>query len=294
MIPTRLRRPGSILMAACLVAPALVGCQTARARKAASAPPAPAAAPETPPPLAAARPEGKVGLVRADFKPEVSSKGQVELHLDLARIQESQGRPDAALAEYRLAVAAAGHAGRAKARRVPAAEQALAHRKLAGALDRLGQFAEAEAHYKTAQKLTPGDPKVWNDAGYSLYLQGRWADAQKALKTAAKLAPSDPMIQTNLGLALAASGQVDAALEALTRAGGGAAARANLAYVLAATGQSRAAREQYRKALELQPQLDTARLALAQLDADAAKGAQAARTPATTDPAVARTSATGK
>ena len=68
-------------------------------------------------------------------------------------------------------------------------EEALAHRRMGNALDRLGRFAQAEVHYKKAIRLSPKDPKVWNDAGYSYYLQGRWADAERTLKTAAKPAP---------------------------------------------------------------------------------------------------------
>ena len=43
----------------------------------------------------------------------------------------------------------------------------------------LGRFAQAETHYQKALKLSPKDPKIWNDAGYSYYLQGRWADAER-------------------------------------------------------------------------------------------------------------------
>ena len=78
---------------------------------------------------------------------------------------------------------------------------------MGGALDRLGRFAQAEVHYKKALKLSPKDAKIWNDAGYSYYLQGRWADAERALRTAAKLAPDDERIRINLGLTLAAAGQ---------------------------------------------------------------------------------------
>ena len=48
-------------------------------------------------------------------------------------------------------------------------------------MDRLGRFAQAETHYQKALKLNPKDPKIWNDAGYSYYLQAGWADAERAL-----------------------------------------------------------------------------------------------------------------
>ena len=89
-------------------------------------------------------------------------------------------------------------------------------------MDRLGRFAQAETHYKKALKLSPKDPKIWNDAGYSYYLQGRWADAERALKTAVRLAPDDERIRTNLGLTLAALGRTKRsppALEPVERRG---------------------------------------------------------------------------
>ena len=291
----RARRAGPIVLLACLVPPAGLGCQSVASKGARAA--AKAAAIEAPAPaLSAARAPAGAGPVKSDFAAEISAEKQVGLHLDLARLHEAAGRLDEAVGEYRRAVEVAGRSGKALkgGKRVPAEQQALAHRRLAGGLDRVGRFAESETHYKLAQKLAPHDAKVWNDTGYSYYLQARWVDAQKALKTAAKLAPSDPRIQTNLGLALAAGGQVDAALEALTRAGGPAAARANVGYILAATGKPDAAREQYRQALQYQPQFDTARVALARLDGGTLKGPQVAKPTIPVDPSLVRTSTTAK
>ena len=164
---------------------------------------------------------------------------------------------------------------------------------MAGALDRLGRFGQAEAHYRSALELSPNDPKVWNDAGYSYYLQGRQADAERSLKTAAKLDPDNPRIQTNLGLALAAAGKTDEALAALSKAGGPAAGNANLAYLLASLGKTDEARKHYQAALKLQPQLAPAREALARLDAvQDARSTQLATIPgrpsATTDGGIQR------
>jgi Tfp pilus assembly protein PilF len=137
---------------------------------------------------------------------------------------------------------------------------------MAGALDRLGRFAQAETHYKKALKLSPRDPKIWNDAGYSLYLQGKWADAERTLKAAAKLAPDDERIRVNLGLTLAAQGRSEEALSLLSRTGGDAIGHANLGYLLASTGQFDLARLQYEEALALRPDLELPRRALARID----------------------------
>ena len=112
----------------------------------------------------------------------------------------------------------------------------------------------------------PKDPKTWNDAGYSYYLQGRWADAEQALKTAVRLAPDDERIRTNLGLTLAAEGRTKEALPLLSQSNGEAVGHVNLGYLLAASGQLDLARQQYETALVLRPDLTVARRALAQLD----------------------------
>ncbi len=185
------------------------------------------------------------------------------VHIEFGRIFESQGNCEAAINEYQDALTVIKerrHTG------LNAADEALAHRRIAGAMDKLGRFAQAEVHYKQALKLSHKDPRIWNDAGYSYYLQGRFAEAETALKTALKLAPDDERIRTNLGLALAASGRSQEALPLLSRSTGDAAGHANLGYLLAATGQLELARQQYETALALRPDLTLARRALAQLD----------------------------
>jgi Flp pilus assembly protein TadD len=205
------------------------------------------------------------------FQSAASPEQEANVHVALGRALETKGHYDAAIAEYQKAIDAADRPGRRHAGpKVSSQEQALAHRRMAAALDRLGRFAQAEVHYRAALRLDPKDAKIWNDAGYSYYLQGRWPDAERALKTAAKLDPNNSRIQTNLGLTLAAAGKADAALAALTRAGGSAVAHANLGYILAASGKRAEARQHYLKALQLQPNLAAVRAALAKLDADTA------------------------
>ena len=180
---------------------------------------------------------------------------------------EAQGQFEAAAVDYQQALAALDKPGGPRGSNRSIAEQkATAHRKLAVVLDRLGRFGESDAHYKAALKLSPDDPKVWNNAGYSQYIQGRWEEAERTLKTAAKLAPGDAKVATNLGLALAAGGKVDEAFAVLAKAVGPAAAHANIGYVLAATGRRPEAIGHYRTALALQPGLSSrAETALAQL-----------------------------
>lgn len=225
-------------------------------------PPTPPAAPETVAPGTVAVDLAKVYDPNG-FRKDVTQDQRIHVHIDFGRVFESQGNFEAALAEYQQALAACEHKliGRTRS-----ADEALAHRRIGNALDRLGRFAQAEMHYKKALRLSPRDPKIWNDAGYSYYLQGRWADAERTLKTAARLAPEDARIKANLGLTLAAAGRTREALPILSQYSGDAIGHANLGYLLAATGQVELARQQYLQALALRPSLDLARRALAQLD----------------------------
>ncbi len=225
-------------------------------------PPTPPAAPEAVAPGTVA-----VDLTKAHdpngFREHVTQDQRIHVHIDFGRVFESQGNFEAALAEYQQALAACEHKGIGRTR---SADEALAHRRIGNALDRLGRFAQAEMHYKKALRLSPRDPKIWNDAGYSFYLQGRWADAERAFKSGSRLAPEDVKLKTNLGLTLAAAGRTKEALPLLSQYSGDAIGHANLGYLLAATGQVELARQQYLQALALRPSLALARRALAQLD----------------------------
>jgi Flp pilus assembly protein TadD len=197
------------------------------------------------------------------FRKTATDRQRFQVHLDFGRIFEAQGNFDGAIPEYQDALKVAETGGH---REFQAEDRALAHRRLAAAFDRLGRFPQAEDHYRKAMKLGPKDPKIWNDTGYSYYLQGRWSDAERALRTALKLAPDDARIRTNLGLTLAAAGRTQEALPLLSRSDGDAIGHANLGYLLAATGQFERARQEYQKAVALRPDLDLPRRALAQLD----------------------------
>ncbi|MDR3618020.1 MAG: tetratricopeptide repeat protein [Paludisphaera borealis] len=196
------------------------------------------------------------------FKPEATASQRFNVHLDLGKVFENQGNYEAALLEYQEALAVGERSGIGKSR---SRDEALAHRRLGNALDGLGRFSQAEVHYKKALKLDPHNVKIWNDAGYSYYLQGRWADAEGTLQSAARLAPGDMRIKTNLGLTLAAVGRSEEALALLSQYSGDAIGHANLGYLLAATGQTDLARREYEQALAMRPNLDQARRALDQL-----------------------------
>lgn len=273
------------------------GCQTMSSRKTTTTATGTSTMPGAPVP----------GGTRTEFHREVGAEQEYNVHVELARFHEAQGDNESAVLEYQKAVDVCEKKGTILAHAaLGPAQQSLAQRRMGAALDRLGRFAQAEPHYLKALKLTPKDPKVWNDAGYSDYLQNRLADAERSFKTADSLGPGNPLVLTNLGLVLAAESKTDEALAAFSRAGGAAAGHANLGYILAAMGKTDLAREHYRSALQLQPELAPARQALARLEAAPASPptalASAARPPrpvtaatnsraSVKDPQVARTSA---
>jgi len=234
-------RTRSIVLACCLGACATLGsgCLATPRQPANSAPPPP----QLPEGATAAEVAGQAQSVAAttDFHSKATDRQTFQVHIDFGRVFESHGEFDAAVMEYQnaLTVVESKRHGTFQS-----ADLALAHRRIGGALDRLGRFAQAEVHYQKALKASPKDPKVWNDAGYSYYLQGRWSDSERALRTAAKLAPDDERVRINLGLALAAAGKTSEAFPLLAQSSGDATGHANLGYLLAATGQYDLARRQ--------------------------------------------------
>jgi Flp pilus assembly protein TadD len=265
-----------------------LGCRTADPRPAPMPPAAPAKY------TVADGIRGDPAVSRTGFEAKAKPEQELGVHMDMGRGHEAQGQLEAAAVDYQKALDSLDKPGRGHDARELARRKATAHRKLAVVFDRLGQFAQSDVHFKAALKLAPDDPKVWNNAGYSLYIQGRWEEAERTLRTAARLAPDDPTVATNLGLALAAEGKVDEALEVMAKAVGPAAARANIGYVLAATGHRAAAVAQYRLALDLQPGLPEAEAALARLARDGEPSASAKITdlpPLPDDPSIKKTAA---
>jgi tetratricopeptide (TPR) repeat protein len=202
----------------------------------------------------------------ADFGKPLTPEQQVRVHLDLARAAETQQDIEASLEQYQKALEAIASGAKGMKPAAAQASRALVHRRMAATLDRAGQFEQAEAQYKLALKEAPADPKIWNDMGYSYYLQGKWDQAQHALSRACEIDGQDKRALTNLGLARAAGGDVQGAFDVLSRAGTMASAHVNIGYVLAASGKAEEAREHFREALRLQPSLKTANQALAQID----------------------------
>src|ERR1700733_5025184 len=149
------------LLAACAVLRA--GCVVTPRQPASSASSSPPQVPEN-----ASGAEGASQIQPAgaanEFHAKATDRQSFQVHIDFGRVFESQGNFDAALQEYQQALTVVETKRRSS---LGPADSALAHRRMGGAYDRVGRFAQAEAHYEKALKLAPRDPRVWNDVGYS-------------------------------------------------------------------------------------------------------------------------------
>jgi tetratricopeptide (TPR) repeat protein len=101
------------------------------------------------------------------FHKAATERQKFQVHIDFGKVFDAQGNLDRAIQEYRDALKVAKDR---KHGDLGVADEVLAHRRIASALDRQGQFRQSEPHYRQAIKIAPKDPKVWNDAGYSYYL----------------------------------------------------------------------------------------------------------------------------
>jgi Flp pilus assembly protein TadD len=143
-----------------------------------------------------------------------------------------------------------------------------AYARLAILDDQQGKFAESLEARRKALAAKPGDPDLYCDMGYSLYLQRRWDDAEMNLKQALALAPDHARAHNNLGLVLAHMGRSDDALVEFHRAGCNEAdARANLAFAWTLEGRVADARQQYKYALAADPSSAPAKKDAKELDA---------------------------
>lgn len=121
------------------------------------------------------------------------------------------------------------------------------------AYDRVGQHKLAAEAYNRALTVSPKDPSVVANLGYSLYLADDYAGALKRLKQAAKLAPGQPVIYNNLGVVTARVGKYDEAYKYFVIASNDYDAHLKLASILEDHGRDRDAVKHYEAALAMQP-----------------------------------------
>ena len=87
-------------------------------------------------------------------------------------------------------------------------------------LMRAGRAAEAEAKYRRAVEMSPGNDVAWHMLGIACVQQGRAREAAAAIFRAVKINPSEAAYASNLGNVLSSLGRVEDAVVAYRRAVG--------------------------------------------------------------------------
>jgi len=136
------------------------------------------------------------------------------------------------------------------------------HHRLAKVLDRQKRHREAQTHYAEAQRLAPDRHEIFNDLGYSFYLQGQLNKAESALAKAVQADPNNARYRNNLGLVLGHQNRLPEALDQFRQAGSEADAQYNLAFVHASKNDMEGAKKCFRTALLVDPMYEKARKAL--------------------------------
>lgn len=149
----------------------------------------------------------------------------------------------------------------AKARSVDPSLPGIAHR-LAVLYDREENFEKAAPEYAAALAERPDDADVRNDYGYFRLRQGAFDEAERSLRQALELAPEHAAARGNLAQLLAETGREAEALAIYERLVGPAAARSNVGLILARRGRTPEARRHLEAAVALEPTLRPARSAL--------------------------------
>ena len=136
------------------------------------------------------------------------------------------------------------------------------YHRLGVVADRQKRYREAQALFAQAIQREARNPDLFNDLGYSFFLQGKLEKAEAAMLKAVGLSPSDARYRNNLGMVLAHMERYEEALAEFRRAGSDADAYYNLAFVLTAKDRVKDATDCFRLALAADPEHEPSRLAL--------------------------------
>jgi len=221
-----------------------------RAEPAAAASSAPASGPQQAP-ASASRPEAGPSVT-----PGGGPNGVLDNEIAMARLCERRGETDDAQQMYCALL-----------KKFP--QDPRLHHRLAVLAVQRSSFSEAEEHFRAARSRTPADAELLNDMGYCCYLQGRFKEAEDLFRQALKADANNPaaitMATNNLALAVGAQGRLEESLSLFKRVNSEAEAFANVAYVLAQSGQGARAQQMYLRALTLDNTMRAAAQAMLQV-----------------------------
>lgn len=205
-----------------------------------------------------AKPPSSLPAAPGGSADELPGKETAGLCMTMAESLDKDGKEADAIAYYE------------RARHLEPSLNDRAARRLAVLYDRQDEQAKALTEFQTLLKKRPKDAGLLNDLGYSYYNRGQWAEAEVQLRKAVAADKTSKRAWVNLGLALAQQGKYQEGLDAFGKVVSPAESQANLAFVLMTQGKKDEAAVAYRKALELEPTLKTARTGLEKIDASGA------------------------
>jgi len=167
---------------------------------------------------------------------------------------ESQNAPAAAIQQYREAI-----------RLDPKHEPSLF--RLGVLYAQLKDYPNAIATWKQYIDATDGSARGYGNLGFCLELAARPHEAEAAYKSGISRNPTEQSCRVNYGLMLARLGRTNEAILQLQAVLSPAEVHYNLASVLEQQGKIEQAKAEYRKALQLDPNLYDAQARLTSIDA---------------------------
>jgi tetratricopeptide (TPR) repeat protein len=148
--------------------------------------------------------------------------------------------------------------------------------------DRLGQMSVAENLYNQAVAANPGHAGALNDLGLCLARQGKLDASIQVIEQAIQLQPEKPLYRNNAATVLVEMRQDHRALAHLAAVHNAADANYNFGQLLVRRGRPADATQYFQAAVDQNPQMQHAHVALAQLRGEQAPATSYA--PATTSP----------
>jgi tetratricopeptide (TPR) repeat protein len=130
--------------------------------------------------------------------------------------------------------------------------------------DRQGQLGVAEALYRRAVELEPQHAGAYNDLGLCLARQGKLEQSVQAIEQGICLQPDKALYRNNAATVLVELRQDQKALAHLSAVHGPAASNYNLGQLLVARSRTHEAVPYFQAAVEMDPTMEPARVALAQ------------------------------
>jgi tetratricopeptide (TPR) repeat protein len=135
--------------------------------------------------------------------------------------------------------------------------------------DRQGDLVLAESLYRRAVAANPQHSGALNDLGLCLAREGRLDESIQAIEQAVHLQPDKALYRNNAATVLVEMQQDHKALAHLSAVHGPAVANYNMGQLLAARGRPDESMSYFETALQLDPGLEAARVAIAQLNGGA-------------------------